>query len=211
MKGLILKDIYNLRRSLNTFIIFILAYSIFSYATGNIAMLMVMSVFLMSSMAISSIVYDDLAKWDIYALTMPVTRRQMVLSKYILQLLLSLISALTAGFCALLVTSLRGDLIGLSTILDISLDAYIAFLASLVYLSVNLPLIYKFGVEHARLLMFGTLFIPIGIIYILDKMGVNLPSLEDLKGLLYLSPLLLGLVLILSISISYRIYRGKEM
>lgn len=34
----------------------------------------------------SAIAYDDKAKWDRYALTMPVSRRDLVISKYLLAL-----------------------------------------------------------------------------------------------------------------------------
>ena len=86
MKGLIIKDIFNLKKGITTTLIMILFYGIFSYNTGNMSMLIGMTVFIMTSLSISSMSYDDMAKWDGYALSMPITRKNIVLSKYILSI-----------------------------------------------------------------------------------------------------------------------------
>ena len=74
-----------------------------------------------------------------------------------------------------------------------------------------MPLIFKFGVENARILMLGSYLIPAGIVYLFYKMGVQLPSEEQLKILLYTSPLVLILVLILSATTTYKIYKNKDI
>lgn len=211
MKGLIIKDILNLKKSIVVTLIAIFIYGVFSYSTGDMSMIIGMTALIMTSMSISSIAYDDMAKWDSYALAMPITRRNIVLSKYALSLILSTIAIILSASLAILITYLRGDLINMENIQEIILTAYIVFLISMVFISINLPMIFKFGVENARILMLGSFIIPLGIGYLLTKMGIQLPTIEELKMVLYISPIILILILTLSISITYGIYRNKDL
>jgi hypothetical protein len=211
LKGLIIKDILNLKKSIVVTLIAIFIYGVFSYSTGDMSMIIGMTALIMTSMSISSIAYDDMAKWDSYALAMPITRRNIVLSKYALSLILSTIAIILSASLAILITYLRGDLINMENIQEIILTAYIVFLISMVFISINLPMIFKFGVENARILMLGSFIIPLGIGYLLTKMGIQLPTIEELKMVLYISPIILILILTLSISITYGIYRNKDL
>jgi len=90
MKGLIIKDILNLKKNLNTLLVLVIFYAFLGYRSGDPSMLIAMIVLLLTMMSITSISYDDLAKWDKYALAMPISRKNIVLSKYILAVLLSI-------------------------------------------------------------------------------------------------------------------------
>ena len=135
MKGLIIKDIFNLKKGITTTLIMILFYGIFSYNTGNMSMLIGMTVFIMTSMSISSMSYDDMAKWDGYALSMPITRKNIVLSKYILSILLSTIATILSTAFSMVIAYIRGDLVGIDNIQEILLISYVVFLISIFYIS----------------------------------------------------------------------------
>ena len=62
MKGLIIKDILNLKKSIVVTLIAIFIYGVFSYSTGDMSMIIGMTALIMTSMSISSIAYDDMAK-----------------------------------------------------------------------------------------------------------------------------------------------------
>lgn len=217
MRGLVIKDILNLRKGIATTLFMISVYGIFSYGTGDMSMLIGMTTFIMTSMAVSSMTYDDMSKWDSYALAMPITRRDIVLSKYILSLILCTIATIVASIFSILITYIRGDFISMGNVQEILVIAYIMFLICMVFTSIITPLIFKFGVENARVLMVGSVFIPIGIGYLLVKIGVlsssieQLPSGEQLKIMLYASPIILILILMLSASTTYEIYRRKDI
>lgn len=211
MKGLIIKDIFNLKKGITTTLIMILFYGIFSYNTGNMSMLIGMTVFIMTSMSISSMSYDDMAKWDGYALSMPITRKNIVLSKYILSILLSTIATILSTAFSMVIAYIRGDLVGIDNIQEILLISYVVFLISIFYISIVMPLIFKFGVENARVLMLGSYLIPAGIVYLLYKMGVQLPNQQQLKQMLYVSPIVLIFVLMLSVLTTYEIYKKKDI
>lgn len=211
MKGLIIKDILNLRKVVTTTFIMIFVYGFFSYSIGDMSMLIGMTTFIMASMSITSMTYDEMAKWDSYALAMPITRRDIVLSKYILSFLLCIIATIISSIFSIIITYLRGDLGSIENIQEIFLIAYIMFLICMVFTSVITPLIFKFGVENARLLTMGSVLIPIGIGYLLIKMGIQLPTFEEFKMMLYISPIALLIVLTISISATYGIYKKKDI
>lgn len=211
MKGLIIKDIYNLKKSLKTTLIIILFYAFLSYNTGDVSILIGLTTFITISMAISSLAYDDMAKWDGYALAMPITRKSIVLGKYVLAFILAMLSIVVSSILSIIVIYVRGDLDSIFKGQEILLISYIVFLVGMLYLSIIMPLIFKFGVENTRLLMIGSMAIPTGIVYLLFKMGVQLPTEDQLMSILYISPIILILILIISFSITLSIYKNKDI
>lgn len=215
MIGLIIKDIFNLKKSITTTLVVILAVGFFAYNTGDMSMLMGVTTFIMASMSVSSIAYDDMAKWDSYALAMPVSRKSIVFSKYALSLILGIIATIVTSIFSIVVLNIKGDLKGIANIQEIFLTSYIVFLVSMLFISVIIPLIFKFGVENARILMFGSIMIPTGIGYLLMKIGIELPSMEQsigqLERMIYISPIILALILILSMWITYGVYKKKDL
>ena len=84
MKGLILKDFYNLTKQYKIILVLVIFYLLVSVSSedtnffgGVVSILMVMQV-------ITTLSYDEKSNWDRYALTMPISRSDLVLSKYIL-------------------------------------------------------------------------------------------------------------------------------
>lgn len=211
MRGLIIKDIYNLKKNLKTTLIIILFYAFLSYNTGDVSMLIGLTTFIMVSMSITSLAYDDMAKWDGYALSMPVTRKSIVLGKYVLALILSVLSIVVSSILAIIISYIRGDLDNIFRIQEILLIIYTVFLVCMFYISIIMPLVFNFGVENSRLLMIGSMAIPVGIGYLLVKMGVQLPTEDQLTSILYISPIILILVLIISFSIALSIYKKKDI
>lgn len=207
MKGLIIKDILNLKRSLITSLATLLFFSLIAYQSGDPMFLIGTFVIIISMQYISSISYDDLAKWDIYALTMPISRRKLVMSKYILSALLSIaaliISSAVAYFLILPVSN-----IGITEFL---LFSYLIFFIALLLTSIMLPLIYKFGVERSRLLLFIVISIPVMIGLFLNKIGINLPNEDQFSMLIKISPFIIIIILFVSSLISCKIYKNKDM
>ena len=88
MKGLMLKDILNFKNQQGkTFFLLIILYFVMALKMNNSSFFMGVWIVLGITLPISSIAYDEKAKWDKYALTMPVTRRDIVTEKYLLSLL----------------------------------------------------------------------------------------------------------------------------
>ncbi len=150
MKALLLKDYCVLWKQLRFFLLFIL---IFSALPGGFNG--VFAVTYAALLPYSCIAYDERSKWDQLAAMMPYTARDLVLSRYVL----GWIAAAVA--CALSLV-LQGVF---STLLDTGfypVTLVLAFFACLATLAITLPLIFRFGVERGRLLMFLIIFLVCG-------------------------------------------------
>lgn len=207
MKGLIIKDILNLRRSFKTTLLIICLFAIYAYGTNNPSYLISMVVLILTMMSITSIAYDDMAKWDRYALAMPISRKDIVISKYVLSILLSIVSVLVSFIVTYILILPRADI----SIKELLLIAYVVFSISLIFVSMILPFIYKFGVEKARIISIGIFAIPTAILFLLHKIELELPDENQLMFLLKISPLILILILFSSGLFSYIIYKNKDI
>lgn len=207
MIGLLIKDIINLKNSFRTSLLILALFSFMAYQSQDPTYLMGVFVLMMSIQSISSISYDELAKWDIYALTMPISRVKLVISKYILSIMLSIIALIISGTIAYLVILPTSNM----NRLEFLLSAYLVFAISTLLLSVLLPLIYKYGVEKSRLLIFVVISIPVLIGIFFSKIGIGLPDENQLRNLFKVSPFIIIVLLFISSFISCRIYKNKDM
>ena len=181
MKGLIIKDLINLKRQAKV-IIFLMAFYIFLAITSeNSSMFSGIVTVFCAILPITALSYDEKAKWDKYALTMPVSRRDMVISKYLLGGIFFL-AAFIINFAFNIFTS--DDTINVALLISLAFSG-----VGILFLSFLLPVIFKYGVEKGRLLMFAILFIPTGLIVLFSKLGLELPSKELLYYLAYISPI----------------------
>ena len=207
MKGLIIKDILNLKRSLGSIIAILIFYIFLAYNSGDPSMLIGMVVFLLAMMTITSISYDDMAKWDKLALAMPISRKTIVLSKYVLSLLLIATGIFLSTTISYIIILINSD-IGLPQLL---LTSYIIFFLSTIFISIVLPLIFRFGVEKSRLMMMTVIGIPFGLFYLVTRLGFQLPNEDQFMNIIKLSPIFLILFLFISFNTSFKIYKNKDM
>lgn len=207
MKGLLIKDLLNLRKSLSTVIVLILFYAFLGYQNDDPSILIAMIVMVMTMMSVTSIAYDDLAKWDNLALAMPIGRKSIVLSKYVLAILLSISGVIISTIIAYFIYLIKGE----AVTNDLFMISYIIFIVSMIFTSIVLPLIYKFGVERSRLMMMAVIALPMAIGYLLVNSGVALPTESQFIIILRISPIIALLFIFLSFGISYRLFStGKK-
>lgn len=206
MKGLIIKDLLNLKKNLYSVLGLVIFLSFIGFSNNEPSVLISMITMVFTILTITTIAYDDLARWDKYALAMPVSRRSIVLSKYIISALLSVFGVLLSTISAFIISMFK-----VYDLTNLILISYIIFIISLAFISFLLPLVFKFGVEKSRLMMMGIIGVPMAIGYMLDNMGIKLPSEDFFNNILKLSPLIILVILAISYSISYGIYKKKDM
>ena len=163
-------------------------------------------ILMFAMMVVTTISYDDLAKWDAYALTMPVTRKEMVLSKYLVMAILNTLGAVLS----LIVGAVGSVIMGQSFDLEILAIIGAIYLIALIFGSVIIPLIYKFGTEKARLMLILCALLPTALMLLAEQFNVPLPTTGN--PWIYLI-LLIGFSVtgvILSYLISLKIYSQKE-
>jgi ABC-2 type transport system permease protein len=203
MKGLILKDIYNLKRQYKVLLLLLVFYTGFSLFTGDAGFLTGVLSLMMVMLTITTLAYDERSKWEKFALTMPVSRKDLVLGKYLLGFLLS-VAAFIMNLVFLTVAPTKQETEALPT-------AAATLGISLFFLCVILPVLFKFGVEKGRMLMMLIFFVPTGIILLLSK--TELPSISEgfMRLLPYLCILFMVIIAYVSVQVSLAIYRKKEM
>ena len=209
MAGLLLKDLYTLRQYGKSMLFMLVFFSLLSLGMDNPATFSEGFFLLMSSMMIIySFSYDTLAKWDRYALALPVTRRDIVMSKYLLAVLL-IAGGTIVSFCLSYVILQFKPVEGFG--LEEHLIATIGILSvAILFVSLLLPLVFKFGVEKSRLFLIAIFAAPTAAILVMKQLGLPTPSESDLTAILKLAPLICLALFVLSYFISLKIYSKKE-
>lgn len=223
MKGLILKDLFVLRKIAVLYLVIegvLLAASLFNPAMQMFAILYFLILAMM--LPITALAYDERAGWEKYALTMPVTRKKLVASKYLLGLILLGTSlVLMVIFIIFLYAWLSVYSVNYT---ETVLRLVFAVVVGCLFLSVLMPIMLKLGTEKGRIVMMLMIFIPVGAVLILSKTGVldsfALDSndafakieliLNNIPLLLLLAAAACLLMLGISLWISFMIVKHKE-
>lgn len=202
MKGLLIKEFLSLRKFVRNILVFAGAFFAMSLISGDISMIATIIPVYFAMVVMSSFSIDEHSHWSAYGAALPVTRTQMVLSKYLLALLAS-------SFGVLL--SIGVFLFGKTFTNDQMWASYGMVLVVLLLISLIIPLIYKFGTEHIRYLFFAIGFLPVLIVTILNRMGVPTPTEEQMARVLQLAPVLVVACFIGSIAVSIHIFKRKDL
>lgn len=180
MKGLLLKDYYEIKNQFGLIIPLIAVYAILTSFIGDdfifsgSYILVGMITMLLAMLPTSSFAFDEWSGWDMYGLTMNVTRKQIVDAKYVLIFI-------TAGviFVADFLTfALYGE--------DLWFSAIVSFVFAALTLPVNglmTPAIFKWGSEKGRMILIGMVLIPILCAPMLPK-DLNLATWNPSMGVL---------------------------
>lgn len=203
MRGLLIKDIINMKAQTKVLILLIVFQFFVALSIENTSMLGAIIAIMAAMLPITAMAYDEKAKWDRYALTMPITRRDLVLSKYILGLGFSVI--------AFILNVLINFALGYYPVKEIFLLSAALLGAGLLFLTLVMPVMFKYGVEKGRIVMMILIFSPTAAAVLLQKFNLAPPSQAFLDQLVYVIPAVLVLLLGLSILLSVRIYQKKEL
>lgn len=207
MMSLVLKDLLNLQSYLKTIIVFVVFYSMLSFTMDEVSFVAGMLIVLFAMIPIASFTYDKQAKWDVFGQTLPVTRKQMVQSKYVIALIFIVIGLVLSFIITGIATFIKE-----SSVEVVELIAANSMVASvgIILLGIMLPLIYKFGVEKSRIMLLAISSIPIIASLLLSKLGFTVPSNIDWQTVASIIPVVALLLFGISFFISNKIYARKD-
>lgn len=202
MIGLILKDIYTLKSQAKIYLILAIVYGIYGAAVGDITFIFSVITMMSAMLPITLMAYDERSKWDKYCITMPVSRKSIVLSKYILSFsCLGIILLVTEIF------TIISEGISIEAIMmPICICSVGVF-----FISVLMSIIIKLGVEKSRLLMMLVFFIPAAIVVFVSKLEILHMNSDTVEKIVMLSPVAVIAIAILSMYISVKLYINKEL
>lgn len=203
MKSLVLKDLYNIGHNARQMFILLLFLAVFLIPAAGGEGFIITSTILCSMMTVTTFIFDEHCKWEKYALIMPVSRKDYVTGKYAVNLIF-MISGILFGIIAALVSGLmKGSLNPLA----VMGCAIAGFFLSLLYGSIIIPLIIKFGTESARIIMMGTILVPSAVIFGLYKLAKVLNiNISDTVLAIILG--VAGILILILTAVSYRISIG---
>ena len=216
MKGLIIKDIINMKRNFRFLSVFALIYVVMSVTMESSGYFSSMFTLVFAMLTLSSYSLDEMAKWDGYALTMPITKENVVQGKYLFMLLLSMAGlVINTGVVILMNTIMKAEKVT-SGIWGGALGAAFVIL----FYSIAIPFITKYGVEKSRFIIIAIYMLPflagVGIFKLLKERYPEPPKvLVRMAGFLMdniylIVPVLILLFLLISYLISIKIYQKKE-
>ena len=203
MSGLIYKDLINLKQQWKSYLLILVFWGGLSVMQESPYFFGGMFSVYLSIVLLTACGYDEQSGWDKYALTMPVSRSRIVLSKYLLGLLMDVIGFVTTAiFFAASRTPFQEMMIGQCIFQTISLCM----------LAILLPITFKFGVEKARISIAVVMLAPILLGYMLIQSGAWHPefNFEQLIHMAYFAPVVGLCLLAVSALLSIQIYKGKE-
>ena len=157
MSGLIWKDLMVLRKTLKTYGLFFLFYFLMA-AVGlfNISFVTAVLQLIVIMLPMSAFAYDEQAKWDRYAIALPLGRRRVVAARYLFTLLMVLIAA-AFSLLTCTVISIAGNGLFLETLAAVLTTLGLGLLVA----DLLLPLNYKLGPERSRPYLYAIVFLPV--------------------------------------------------
>lgn len=158
---------------------------------------------------LSTFSYDQYNKWDAYAITLPNGRKNVVKAKYIATLLLGIITIVLSALLEVIIGNMKNG-VDYEVVLTLVVGSIMAIS---VLISIIYPLVFKFGVEKGRIILFIATFAIIAICGILFKQDITTQmettQFLDAYGTVIL-PVIIFLMLGISYKISQRIYSKKD-
>jgi ABC-type transport system involved in multi-copper enzyme maturation permease subunit len=210
MRGLLLKDLINLKTYGRSVILIVTVFTAFAFFSDDSSFTTTFISILFAIMAITSMSYDELAKWNIYALSMPISRKELVLGKYLLAFILVCLGVAISLIIAVIPVFMGNE----ADLLMLMLTVLTSGSVALIMLTILLPLVYKFGIEKSRIILFIVLFIPSILLAILAQTGLIMPNKATdilIITLLQILPIVALVLFVASYFISVAIFNNKEI
>ena len=210
MKGLVKYDLMQLAGTSKKsfYLLYFVGLAAVGVMLGGGTICSYMAVMIGCMTGVSFFSYESWYHWDSYCAVMPLSNRQIVVSRYISLLIVTgcgVLWGIVIGVLAL--TAGKMDLTWTQWLLSMVQTV----LAALLYMEIEIPVMYRFGVERGRIvniLLFIILFAGISALAEINKMPAAVTSVVQLVfGVVWVVILLCFPV---SIAVSMRIRAKKE-
>lgn len=219
IKGLIIKDLLNLSKYKFSIIVIFIVFILCFIKEPMIIPIMVLAMIGMIGM--STFNYDETSNSNNYLLSLPTSKKQIVLAKYIFLIGLIVLGALLSFIIIYLASYILVHFNYVEKVInykDLINPILCGGFSILLVIAIQIPSVYKWGAEKGRIQMFILIIIVIGLVlglfYLVTKNNINV-NYSDIKNFIITwGPYLLGLFLIVIYFISYKlslkIYLNKE-
>ena len=156
MKGLLLKDLYMMKKYCRSYLIITVVFIAVSFASNENLFFIFYPCFLCGIIPVNLLGYDERSRWLQYSETMPYTKGQIVSGKYLIGLGAQVAILLITGIAQAIRMSVSGTFVLGEYLVLLMLLLIMSLLAS----SITLPFMFKLGVEKGRM----AYYVMIGIV-----------------------------------------------
>ena len=198
MLGFVKKDLAMIKSNTKVMALLIIFYVIMGI-NGNMDISFILP-FMSFMIMISTFSYDEFNKWDAYASTLPSGRKNNVKSKYLTTLLILAVSSIIVILLSFLISYSNKRTIDYQIIF---LSVLGNIFATLTLLAFMYPIIFKFGIEKARIAIFVIVF---GIVIVGGLMLKYVDLSSILNSFSFLEKGAVPIIIILSILFTYISY-----
>ncbi len=154
MKGLVLKDMLNVRHTLKSYVIALAILAVTFIPTSGFQGYLYVVPYIGTMLISTTFSYDELSHWSSFAMVLPVTRRQLAGAKYIDLLFFSIGGAIIGVTVGITGGVLTHQLVWTSPQMqEVLVTALISLLLAIAIGSVLIPLTFKYGTQKGRLLL----------------------------------------------------------
>lgn len=217
MKGLLLKDFYNVGGQFKLYALYPILGAALSYTQESLIMMIFLSAMMIVSIPISSFSYDDMADFTPLALTLPVSRKQLVLAKFVLSFIITLFVIVSYLILAFIMLQVFGDAFFQTNFQEQVLACLAASFSANMINCIMIPMLYRFGTEKGRIFLFIIPFTIVGLSYLAAPLFAGLSESTVMTILnffsdygIYIAAVILFLVEVIGIGTSNRIMQKKE-
>lgn len=181
MRGLLIKDFYNMKDNMGSTIITAVCVGLLLMIKGNPSMFVLAITLAGGSLASTCIKMDETAKWGKYEITTPVSRKTVVIEKYILMFLLTVAGIVlgTIGSC------IAGIVMKNLVIEQLLLYISVGFSLAMVSGSLIMLCIFKFGFIKSDTFIAICYLIPVGL-FIGVLIFLKYIGLDFMQGNIYM-------------------------
>ena len=202
MKALLIKDMYTIVKMLKLYLgLIIILAAIPGFSSTGFAVIYA------GLLPISVLSYDERLKWDKLAAMMPFSDRDIVVSKYVLGYILLAASAAVSYIGSLAAAAFMRETVSAELFSQLIQICAIG----IILMSVNMPLMFKMGVEKARLLFIISVGFVIAAVSfsqrVYESAEVSSVEIGSISLPLFFAAVAVSLV---SMVISVSIYKRKE-
>lgn len=222
MKGLIIKDLLNLSSYKTTLFLILIFCSIGMIGTDAVNFAPTFITVMIGMIVLSTFNYDEASHAEKYIVALPLTRKEIVMSKYILAIVGNILGGIIGIILTIIIVNVM-NVIKPDDLIRLDYQGLFVTVISGIFgvaliQAIQIPSVYRFGAEKGRIQMFLLIFLLVlmiaGVGFLITKIGFNI-NMEEINhfmnrfGIPVLILVSAGLYYI-SYQISYKIYKKKE-
>lgn len=180
MIGLIIKDLYVIKKRIKplNYLLILLGIIVlnFYFKQDSIIYVSIFLPLICSGMPKSLILNDIECRWDKYAIGLPITRKYIIFSRYIV----SFLTILFASIVGLIISLISVYIFDGYSFIDCFKYFIIGVYIASIYILTIIPAEYAIGNNGGSMVMIGSVFIVLCFVFLLKKINISIEQIISL-------------------------------